>query len=91
MDIIVKQQRIIQLLHYDPQNDKSLSLYLHISGGFVPFNEGLPGRIKEFVGWEELLPVENVATGEEADDVCDDLVRSPAVDRSIWPDSCEGL
>ena len=50
-----------------------------------------PGRIEEFVGWEELLPVENVAAGEETDDVCNNLIRSPTIDRSVGPDNYIGL
>ena len=35
--------------------------------------------------------MEDVAAGEETDDVCNNLVRSPTVDRSVGPDSEIGL
>ena len=35
--------------------------------------------------------MEDVAAGEEADDVCDDLVRSPTVHRSVGPDRSDRI
>ena len=44
-----------------------------------------PGRVEELFVGEEFLPVKDVTAGEETDDVGDDLVSSPAVDRCVRP------